>query len=108
MPFSPIDLQVAVQQAGRIANEVAAEQEAPENARADRAKEEIEERKLEENTADESGDMKENDAIGEEPEGSNQGYHSSGGPKDEEEEKEKTPPAKPDSPAVGNYLDVTS
>ncbi|MFP4686797.1 MAG: hypothetical protein ACLFN5_01660 [bacterium] len=107
MPFSPLDLQVAVQQAGRVANEVTAEREAPENARAARAKEEIEERKLEENTTDESGDTEENNAIGEKPEGSNQGYQGSGGPKEEEEKKEKKQ-GQPDSPGIGNYLDVTT
>ncbi|MGM0380840.1 MAG: hypothetical protein ACQEP7_02540 [bacterium] len=108
MPFSPLDLQVAIQQAGRVADEVASEKEAPDKAREEKAREEIEQRQLEENTADEAGETDDNNKVGEEPEGSAQGYQSYAGEEEEEEEEETTSASGPESSEVGSYLDLTT
>ena len=109
MPFSPLDLQVAIQQAGRVADEVASEKEAPEKARDDKAREEIEQRQLDENTADEADEADDNNKVGDEPEGSAQGYQSYVGPEEEEAEEENNSSASdPESSEVGSYLDLTT
>lgn len=108
MPFSPIDLQVSFQQAGRVADESASANESKERAQEDKAREEIERRRIEENISDESDQSQD---IDEETTGHAGGYHSTGGEGEEEEEQEDeeaTSPSTPEDPEKGSFLDVTT
>lgn len=110
MPFSPIDLQVTFQQAGRVADEAASAENAQDRAESDRAQEQIEERRLQENISDDSD---ESQGIDEESQGNAGGYYSGEGESEEEEGEEENIEARasqnsPEDPGKGSFLDVTT
>ncbi len=103
MPFSPIDLQVSFQQAGRVADESVAANETKKQARSDRADEAIERRRLQENTLDE---IAESNSIDGRSTGNAGGYHSSSG--EEEESEESADKAVSEDPSKGSFIDLTT
>lgn len=104
MAFQPIDLQVNIQNIASVADQRAAEARETEQAKRNQFRDRIHERRLKENTTDETGEEPGNREVGEEQEPSTPPLRQSG-----IEAGESQPPqvaSAASEPEKGNHFDI--
>ncbi len=102
MAMLPIDIQVNMQQLSTVADQAAADRQGTEQAKREQAREWIQQRRLEQNTSDESAQKEDKPEIGEEEEGSSGNQRQFAG----EQTERDAPPGRFSEPGKGNYFDI--
>lgn len=104
MAVQPIDIQVNMQQLSSVADQAAAERQSTEQAKREQARDWIQQRRLEQNTSDESEQKGDKPEIGEEEEGSPGNQRQFAG----EPSERNASPERFSEPGKGNHFDIVT
>lgn len=103
MAFQPIDLQVNIQNIASVADQRASETRESEQAKRNQFRDRIQERRLKENTTDETGEEPGNRAVGEEQQSSRSRLESRSSVEGDSPKEGRTHPSEPQK---GNHFDI--